>query len=218
MKPNSTVVLTFLLLIGMVTAGIFSAIAGMSLGRDALKGITQPDTRPTNTLGKPQKASAPQSALVLLKEEEILAKVKARMSSMTGDRKPVTSNKPITATAATQPGQFPLVNQSQGVVLEVGSVRKQGESMIFNVSLRNTGKQSVQFLYSLLDLTDDRGQALNASTEGLPSELPALSKTYSGTISVPLAILDGVKTVSLNLTDYPDQQLKLEITGIPVTQ
>ena len=57
MRLNSTVVLTLVLLVLMVGAGLTSATWGYKLGREALKGITQPDARPVNNLtdsqGKP---------------------------------------------------------------------------------------------------------------------------------------------------------------------
>ncbi len=82
--------------------------------------------------------------------------------------------------------------------------------------MQNKGKNSVRFLYSFLDVSDDKGRTLSASTDGLPSELPNNSPTYTGTISIPTALLDDVKSISLSLTDYPAQQLKLEVSDIPV--
>jgi len=67
-----------------------------------------------------------------------------------------------------------------------------------------------------LDVTDDKGRTLSASTEGLPAELPANGPTFSGTVSIPTPLLDDVKRISLALTDYPDQKLKLEVPNIPV--
>jgi hypothetical protein len=51
-RINSTVALTFILLTLMFGAGIVSAAAGFSIGREALKGITQPDARPTNKVNR----------------------------------------------------------------------------------------------------------------------------------------------------------------------
>ena len=57
---------------------------------------------------------------------------------------------------------------------------------------------------------------MNAISEGLPVELPAKSGEFKGTISVPTALLDDVKQISLSLTDYPAQKLKLKLSDIPV--
>jgi hypothetical protein len=71
-------------------------------------------------------------------------------------------------------------------------------------------------LYSFLDVTDDKGRTLSAITEGLPAELTATGTTATGTISIPTSLLDDVKNVSLSLTDYPAQKLKLQVADIPV--
>jgi hypothetical protein len=52
--------------------------------------------------------------------------------------------------------------------------------------------------------------------EGLPAELPAKGAEFKGTISIPTALLDDVKQISLSLTDYPAQKLKLQLSDIPV--
>ena len=80
----------------------------------------------------------------------------------------------------------------------------------------NKSEDSVRFLYSFLDVTDDKGRTLSASTEGLPSELASNGQTHYGTVSIPTALLDDVKQISLALTDYPAQKLRLEVSNIPV--
>lgn len=80
MKVNSTVALTFVLLALMFGAGLVSAAWGLVVGREALKGITQPDTRPANNLAQ-RKGNAPRrEEVVILKEEDIINSVKARVS------------------------------------------------------------------------------------------------------------------------------------------
>jgi hypothetical protein len=79
-KVNPTVTLTLILLFLMIGAGITSASWGYKLGREALKGITQPDTRPINNVtdsqGKPLRR---EGSLALLKEKDIIANAKARV-------------------------------------------------------------------------------------------------------------------------------------------
>ena len=218
MKLNSTVALTLLLLVSMVVAGLVSASWGSSLGREALKGITQPDTRPTNNkVGR--QISTRREELAVLPEDTIIANVKARMNGGTvkdATPSPVASTK--AATTETTKTQLPMTVTSQDVALEVKSVRKQGESVVLAVSLRNNGKQPVRFLYDALNMTDEQGRTLKASTEGLPVELPASSGTFAGTISIPANLLDGVQKVSLSLTDYPDKRLQLQVSNIPLAQ
>lgn len=79
MKVNSTVVLTSVLLLLMIGAGVTSAGWGYKLGREALKGITQPDARPLNNLTDAQGKPIRREGLTFLKEEDILKDVKARI-------------------------------------------------------------------------------------------------------------------------------------------
>jgi len=58
---------------------------------------------------------------------------------------------------------------------------------------------------------------LSAITDGLPGELPANGEAYNGTIRIPTALLSEAKTISLSLTDYPDQKLQLKLDNLPVT-
>ncbi|MDJ0554091.1 MAG: hypothetical protein QNJ68_06575, partial [Microcoleaceae cyanobacterium MO_207.B10] len=73
---NSTIVLTLSLLALMFGAGLSSASWGFSLGREALKGITQPDTRPTNNIAGTKGTGTRKENVVLVKEEKIVANVK----------------------------------------------------------------------------------------------------------------------------------------------
>ncbi|HEY9883659.1 MAG TPA: hypothetical protein V6C98_08610, partial [Thermosynechococcaceae cyanobacterium] len=80
MKLNSTVALTLILLVSMVAAGLISASWGTALGREALKGITQPDTRPTNNKAGGQTGAVRREELTVLPENTIITNVKARMN------------------------------------------------------------------------------------------------------------------------------------------
>ncbi len=90
MKVNTTVALTLILLSLMVGAGVVSAAWGFALGREALKGITQPDTSPTSNLARKQQNDA-KTPFKILQEAEILKRVKARMEGK--DEKPATPEK-----------------------------------------------------------------------------------------------------------------------------
>lgn len=230
MKLNYTVVLTVTLLTLMLGAGYMSAVWGFALGHSALKSVAQPDARPTTRL-KGRKATSPQQkAVVMLKEEDILATVKRRIEGKGKNvkpKKPQAQNKkissketpadktPLPEEYASQPG-FPITSRNQGVTLEVLSARYFGGTLLMKVNFKNEGSRGVRFLYSFLDVTDDQGRALSASTEGLPGELPPNGETFSGTVSIPAALLQDVKKLSMTLTDYPDQQLQLQMPEIPV--
>jgi hypothetical protein len=230
MKLNSTVVLTLTLLALMLGAGSVSAFLGFDIGSKALKGVTSPDSRPTTKFASAKTGNSQHGGLVLLKEEEILKSVKARIegkskapkSEQEEEETETISNKQKPeekpqeeVEEKPQPG-FPVSAESEGVNLSVQSARYSGGALQLRVKMQNKGKDSVRFLYSFLDVSDDKGRTLSASTDGLPSELPNNSPTYTGTISIPTALLDDVKSISLSLTDYPAQQLKLEVSDIPV--
>jgi len=228
MKLNYTVTLTLILLTLMAGAGYMSAMWGFAVGHEALKGVTQPDARPTSKI-KNRKAASPQQGGVMLEEEDILTTVKARIEGKGKNvklEKPQRKNKELSkeipakktqmaAEDVPQPG-FPIATRNQGVTLDVLSARYSGGALLLKVNFKNEGDKTVRFLYSFLDLTDDQGRALSANTEGLPTELPATGKTFSGTMSIPTALLDDVNKLSMTLTDYPDQQLQLQVSNIPV--
>jgi hypothetical protein len=231
MKINSTVILTLVLLILMLGAGSISGFLGFSFGSSALKGVTTPDGRPTSKFASTKSNSSQSGEVTLLKEEEILKTVKARIEGKAkvaksdkldeddeeiNNRKQKQKEKTEVVVEEKPQAGFPVTAESEGVTLAVQSARYSGGDLLLKVKMQNKGTDSVRFLYSFLDVTDDKGRTLSASTEGLPAELPASGPAFSGTVSIPTALLDDVKKVSLSLTDYPDQKLKLEVSNIPV--
>ncbi|MBD2136266.1 hypothetical protein H6F32_01405 [Anabaena sp. FACHB-1237] len=229
MKINSTVLLTIILLTLMLGAGSASGILGFQLGSLALKGVTTPDGR-SNPQHNNKDNDSKQANPTFLKEEDIIKSVKSRINNKnTGNKiekveeeQEVEVNKPKstaklqeTEQEKLEPG-FPVTAESEGVTMSVQSVKYSSGDLLLKVNMQNKGKDSVRFLYSFLDITDDKGRTLSAITEGLPAELPANSSVFKGTISIPTALLDDVKQISLALTDYPAQNLKLQLSDIPV--
>jgi hypothetical protein len=231
MKINSTVLLTLILLTLMMGAGSLSGFLGFNLGTSALKGVTTPDGRPINKLASARTNYVQQGELSLLKEENILKIVKSRIDSSSGPQKKVKNKddeaddqdkKPNSLSDTQgisedkpQPG-FPIASESEGVTLTVQSAHYSGGDLLLKVKMQNKGNDSVRFLYSFLDVTDDKGRTLSAITEGLPAELSSKGAASTGTISIPTSLLDDVKSISLALTDYPAQKLKLQVSEIPV--
>ena len=207
-----------------------SAFLGFNLGSSALKGINTPDGRPATKFASSKTNNSQAAGVSLLKEQDILKIVKARIEGKTkaaksenleedeetGNSKQKPEEKPPEVAQEKPQQGFPVSAQSEGVTLSVQSARYSGGDLLLKVNMQNKGKDSVRFLYSFLDVTDDKGRTLSASTEGLPTELPVNGPTFSGTVSIPTASLDEVKKISLALTDYPAQKLKLEISDIPV--
>ncbi|NET32417.1 MAG: hypothetical protein F6K19_10465 [Cyanothece sp. SIO1E1] len=79
MKLNPAVAFTLILLSLMFGAGIVSAAWGYALGREALRGITQPDSRPSSSLANRGEELPRHEELVIVSEEDLLKNVKARM-------------------------------------------------------------------------------------------------------------------------------------------
>ncbi len=225
---NSTVVLTLILLALMFGAGVTSSVWGFTIGREALKGTTQPDIRPSNNAGSgKQGTQASKDQVSILKEKDILTTVKARVEGRDPDKttagantkadkassKSATAKKPVAPNAS---AKFPLNSRDGGITLEVSAASQRSNSMLLDVSMKNEGSQPVRFLYSFLNVTDDR--RLSASAEDLPAELPPNGQVFYGTVSIPTALLENAKEVSLTLTDYPGQKLQLQISGIPVAK
>ncbi len=225
MSPNFAVLLTLSLLALMVGAGVFSGFVGFALGREALKGVTQPDVPPTSKfIQRMAKNPNPHQEAVFLRESDILATVKARTEgSVKGNTRPkpaatTTPNpnaSPDVAANTDGKAQFPITNQVSGVTMAVRSLRQEGDALIMDVSLKNDSSQSVRFLYSFLTVMDDRGRTLNATASGLPGEIPPASEEFQGTVKVPAIALDGANTLSVTLTDYPEQRIQLQVSGIP---
>ncbi|MEM7727200.1 MAG: hypothetical protein AAF208_12655 [Cyanobacteria bacterium P01_A01_bin.45] len=232
MKINSTVLLTLILLTMMLGAGSVSAFWGFTLGSSALKGVTAPDARPTSKYSNSKVSNPQDGGVAFLKESEVLKIVKARIQGKAKtakskkldldddvDSSRKRSKKKTEEVKENKPqAGFPVNGESEGVNLSVKSGRYSGGDLILQVQMQNKGSESVRFLYSFLDITDDKGRTLSANTQGLPPELPANGPIHSGTISIPTPLLDDVKNISLRLTDYPAQKLQLEVTGIPVAK
>jgi hypothetical protein len=230
MRINPTVILTLLLLGMMFGAGATSAKWGLTLGTQALKEISQPEISPTRNRKDNEQALGKGDAISFFTEEQIIERVKAiqngNIPEDSSTEKKAAEKKPDKPSSepqkAAEPkkaeGKFPFTGKDKDVILSVHSVQKQEDWLIIDVSLKNDSNRSVQFLYSFLNVTDERGRVLSATTEGLPGELPANQQKYSGTIKISTALLDDAEKLSLTLTDYPDQKLQLQISDLPVVK
>lgn len=188
-------------------------------------GVKKPDDNPTRKLtGKLEDAK--QEKPRFLNEKKIIEKLNLEQnkSLKKNDQKQDKKDSKQDTTAdkkeetETDNGEsLPLTARKNGVTLEISKISKEGSSLTLDVSLRNEGSQPVKFLYSFLEVRDDRDRALSAITDGLPSEIPSNGENFPGTIRIPAALLDDVSSLSLVLTDYPDQKLELKLDKIPVS-
>ncbi|WP_204102609.1 MULTISPECIES: hypothetical protein [Spirulina sp. CCY15215] len=240
MKTNSTVALTIALLSLMSLAGTASAFLGYSLGREALKGVTQPDISPTKKLSNNNPESTDKELKILLTEAELLKQAEDIINGKVipepiaeSENPENPENKDEEGAISSEQGEeetsaekssdlsdlgeiLPIKDSDRGVTLAIVEGKQEGSSLVLKVDLKNESEDSVRFLYSFLDVRDDQGRALSAITDGLPGELPANGKNFSGTIKIPTALLEDAKELSLTLTDYPDRGLELNLAKIPV--
>jgi hypothetical protein len=100
--------------------------------------------------------------------------------------------------------------------LEVVSTRREGDATLLDVSMKNTSANPLQFRYTFLTVIDDQGRMVNAETIGLPSEIPANSEAFSGSIKLATSNLQDAKSVTIQLSDYPEQKLQLRLADIPI--
>jgi len=226
-RLRASLLYTLSMLFLMIVAGVIGMTLGNSLGRDALKGVTQPDfglSSRTTTRGEDNEDEpAPGQEVAFLSEAEVLTQVKERLSSQgSAPAKPVVPAEAAAAIEADAEGDrpsqvgFPIVSKDGGVLMEVVGVQPDQGSLVLDVNLRNEGTKPVRFLYSFLDVTDNQNRPLSATAEGLPGELQPLSDTFSGRIRIPKALIEGVDSLAVSLTDYPEQKIQLKLEGIPV--
>ncbi|MEO0769484.1 MAG: hypothetical protein AAFY72_08615 [Cyanobacteria bacterium J06649_4] len=82
MRINPVVAFTLILLTMMFGAGIVSSSWGYALGRQALGGVRQPETRPSN-VATANRSGDGNNGLQLLDEDKIIEDVKDRMTDGT---------------------------------------------------------------------------------------------------------------------------------------
>ncbi|MEO0986562.1 MAG: hypothetical protein AAFY20_13545 [Cyanobacteria bacterium J06639_14] len=80
MGISPAVAFTTILLALMVGAGVISASWGYALGRQALTGVRQPDTRPASSAASNQASPNAGHGAILRNEQEILSDVQSRIS------------------------------------------------------------------------------------------------------------------------------------------
>lgn len=229
MKIPPTIILTLVLLLLMAGAGTASGWFAYVLGDIALKGVSQPDVSPSKKLTNPNPEAVgteenPEAELSILLDEAQL--IKAAEAIIKGDNQvpepptpePEASPEPDADadSATTAPNFDPITGADQGITLAITNAAQQDGALLLEVNLKNESSAAVQFLYSFLEIRDQQGRSLSAITNGLPGELPANGEIFNGTIRIPTALLDEAETLTLTLTDYPDQNLQLTVSAIPV--
>ncbi len=231
MKIKPAAILSVTLLFTMLGTGTASGWYSYKMGHEALKGVSQPDVNPTQKLTDQENVSEDLQEFTPLDEQKIITQVTGQIKQKQNKSKSIDSDKtkakttekpkPKDANAENQtpnPVQLPYSVKDQGVTLEVEDVKQMGGAVVLEISLQNEGKAEVKFLYSFLDVKDQQGRPLSPITDGLPETLPPNREKFAGQIRIPMNVSDKEQTISLNLTDYPDQKLQLKLDNIPVVR
>lgn len=208
-------------------------MVGYFFGYQSLKGVTQPDKNPflgTSASGE----DYPRQGSPFVSEQDIINQVEKQIKGISKSQqaakkeaaqankdKDKDKDKDKNATASPSPKDgnaksLPIVAKSQGVILEIRSVTFTEDNTTLDVALRNEGNAPVQFLYDFLDVTDNQSQTFSTEVKGLPTDLKPKSETYSGTIKIIGVSEEASKALTLSLSDYPEQRIKLEASGIPI--
>jgi hypothetical protein len=209
LKRDRALLMTSILLVLMLGAGMFSGIVGFTLGHAALKGVTQPDIRPNNKALNDQN---PKSRNVeILNEKELVADAQEVM----GIAKLADETKPSLEAKDKPTVVFPIESKDQGILLIVKSLKPEGNNFKLDLSLRNQGSQAAKFNQGVLMVSDDGGKSIAANFTGLPQTLAASGKDVNLKVTVPKNALAKSKSLTLRLTDA-DRKLELEVADIPI--
>ncbi len=222
MKILSLVLALFLLLI-MGISGSISAKIAYELGQEAIKGVKQPESNPLKKLGlnnvnnnnNNQKSK-------FISEKEILVKV-YDFVYYEGNIPGKDNNNNEDGSFISIPGEeekspFPVSTTDENVVMTVERMTRQGGALLLDLSLTNKSTEKVEFLYSFMDIRDPQNRALSGITDGLPRQIPPNGQAYSGTVRIPISLLETSEKISLSLTDYPSQEVNLTIMDIPIPE
>jgi hypothetical protein len=210
LKRDRALLMTSVLLVLMLGAGLFSGIIGFTLGHAALKGVTQPDIRPSNKSINQQNLKT--RGLEVLGEQKMIADAKEVMGiAKAGEDE----NQAHFATDDKPTLVFPIESKDQGIILVVKSAKPEGNNIKLDATLRNQGSQPVKFNNGVLTLRDDQDQPVTASFTGMPTSLAANGKEVGIKILISKGELGTAKTVSLSLTDV-DRKLQIEMADVPV--
>jgi hypothetical protein len=210
----------------MFCGGIASSYLGYLMGQEALKAVTQPEVNSEDKINRQKPVGGDYKGLKILNEKEILVKVYDRMNDREEENQPESLSQTEGVDLVDEDSQsnsidsrfFPIATQTRGVTLKISHAEFQGSSLLLGLNLRNDSQREVSFLYSFLDIRDDRGKSLSAIPNGLPGTIPANSENFQGSLKIPTVLLANSKTISLSLSDYPQQDIELKLPQIPIVR
>jgi len=229
MNRQSTLPVTLSLLLGIAIATSISGVMGFKVGSFALEGVTQPEVNPTQKLSRRKNNADDPQSFKALNEKNIIDQINQDIKNKGKTIKPKAKETPNSTETPNPDAKtaeeakklplkttFPLSNQSEGITLTVDKATPKENSLILSVNLKNESAKPVQFLYSFLEIKDEEDRTLSGIAEGLPEKIPAHSQPFNGQIKIPLDLVKDNKSITLSLSNYPDQTINLSIKDIPI--
>jgi hypothetical protein len=205
-KKDRALLLTSVLLMLMLAAGLFSGIIGFTMGHAALKGVTQPDIRRSN---KGTTENTKTRGLEVLPEKQLIAEAQDIMGI---DRKAEAAKFKTDEKAALV---FPIESKDQGITMTIKSVKLEGSNLKLDVTLSNQGSQPIKFNQGVLTIVGDKEQNIPFSAAGIPASLAANGKEVGIKVLVAKTAIPPENNLTLRLTDV-DRKLQIEAKDVPV--
>jgi hypothetical protein len=206
-KRDRALLLTSVLLMLMLAAGLFSGIIGFTMGHAALKGVTQPDIRRSN---KGTTENTKTRGLEVLPEKQLIADAQDIMGV---DRKIEAAKFKTDEKAALV---FPIENKDQGITMIIKSAKLEGANLKLDVALSNQGSQPIKFNQGVLTIVGDKEQNIPFSVAGIPPSLAANGKEASVKVLIAKTAIPTGSNLTLRLTDT-DRKLQIEAKDVPVS-
>jgi hypothetical protein len=205
-KRDRALLLTSVLLMLMLAAGLFSGIIGFTMGHAALKGVTQPDIRRSN---KGTTENTKTRGLEVLPEKQLIADAQDIMGV---DRKTEAAKFKTDEKAALV---FPIESKDQGITMTIKSAKLEGNNLKLDIALSNQGSQPIKFNQGVLTIVGDKEQNVPFSVAGIPPSLAANGKEVGVKVLIAKTSLPPENNLTLRLTDA-DRKLQIEAKDVPL--
>jgi hypothetical protein len=205
-KRDRALLLTSVLLMLMLAAGLFSGIIGFTMGHAALKGVTQPDIRRSN---KGATENTKTRGLEVLPEKQLIADAQDIMGV---DRKTEAAKFKTDEKAALV---FPIESKDQGITMTIKSAKLEGNNLKLDIALSNQGSQPIKFNQGVLTIVGDKEQNVPFSAAGIPPSLAANGKEVGVKVLIAKTSLPPENNLTLRLTDA-DRKLQIEAKDVPL--
>ncbi len=205
-KKDRALLLTSVLLMLMLAAGLFSGIIGFTMGHAALKGVTQPDIRRSN---KGTTENTKTRGLEVLPEKQLIAEAQDIMGI---DRKAEAAKFKNDEKAALV---FPIESKDQGITMIIKSAKLEGNNLKLDIALSNQGSQPIKFGQGVLTIVGEKEQNIPFNAAGIPPSLTANGKEVGVKVLIAKTAIPAENNLTLRLTDA-ERKLQIEAKDVPV--